>query len=82
MKPPQITLQKIRKLTAIITLPDAENCSPAMSISTVVSAPMAGCETQARKCRTTNSYTFCYRLTFPLKTQKCLQSPKSLKTKG
>lgn len=31
-----------KKLTAIIILPDAENDSPAISISTVVSAPLAG----------------------------------------
>ena len=45
-------------LTATIVRPDAENCSPAISISTVVSAPTAGCETQARKWRTTSSYIF------------------------
>lgn len=44
------------KLTASTTLPDAENNSPAISISTVVSAPTAGCETHARKWRTTSSY--------------------------
>lgn len=44
------------KLTATITLPDAKNNSPAISISTVVSAPTAGCETHAKKWRTTSSY--------------------------
>lgn len=45
-----------RELTATITLPDDENDSPAISISTIVSAPTAGCETHAKKWRTTNSY--------------------------
>lgn len=45
----QLKMKMNTGLTAIITLPDALNCSPAMSISTIVSAPTAGCETQARK---------------------------------
>lgn len=45
-----------RTLTANIVRPEAENCAPAISISTVVLAPTAGCETQARKWRTTSSY--------------------------
>lgn len=45
-----------RELTASIILPDVENNSPAISISTVVTAPTAGCETHARKWRTTSSY--------------------------
>lgn len=49
-------LNLIRSLTANITRPEVENSSPAMSILTVVSAPTAGCETQARKWRTTSSY--------------------------
>lgn len=51
-----------RNLTSRITLPHAENCSPAISISTVVSAPTAGFETHARKWRTTSSYNFCGNL--------------------
>lgn len=47
------------KLTASMTLPVVQNCSPAMSISTVVSAPTAGWETEAKKWRTTSSYNFC-----------------------
>jgi hypothetical protein len=50
--------QHLRMLTASTTRPDALNCSPAMSISTVVSAPTAGWEQQARKWRTTSSYNF------------------------
>lgn len=46
-------------LASNITLPEAENNSPAISISTVVSAPTAGCETQAKKWRTTSSYNVC-----------------------
>lgn len=45
-------------LTASTIRPDALNCSPAMSTSTVVSAPTAGWEQQARKWRTTSSYNF------------------------
>lgn len=51
-----LLIKSKRTLTAIITHPEAENCSPAISISTVVPAPTAGCETQARKWRTTSSY--------------------------
>jgi len=51
-----------RHLTSRITLPQAENSSPAISISTVVSAPIAGFETHAKKWRTTSSYSFCSNL--------------------
>lgn len=47
------------ELTARIILPDVENNSPAISISTVVTAPTAGCDTHARKWRTTSSYNLC-----------------------
>lgn len=56
-----------RRLTDSITLPDAENNSPEISISTLVSAPTAGWETQARKWRTTSSYNLCHRVKEKLK---------------
>ena len=43
-----VELRMRGKLTASIALPDAKNNSPAISISTIVLAPTAGCETHAR----------------------------------
>lgn len=40
----------------MIMRPEAENCSLAMSMSTTVSCPRASWDTQAKKCRTINSY--------------------------
>lgn len=41
----------------MIMSPEAENFSSAISMSTTVSCPKASWDTQARKCRTMNSYT-------------------------
>jgi hypothetical protein len=63
--------------------PCAVNVSPAMSMRTVVVKPVAVCETQARKWRTTSSYTFCEDTTKDTKMNKRTDnSLKCLTVKG